>query len=228
MKHLPNALTLINLVAGASGIFFLYADHTNLTLVCAVIALLADVLDGMIARAMGVQSKLGVQLDSLADVVSFGVLPSSILAYDALRCDEYSIWMAPLAMTLAAATALRLAKFNLDTRDHSVFYGLPSPTSAVIVFALLLVSYTEHPWAEYLGCQPAVLIGLIVLLPLLMLSDLRLWSLKGLNKRNGKVILGSLIVVLAVSMALTGTGGILVTAGVYLLLGLLNRLINVY
>ncbi len=171
---------------------------------------------------------MGKELDSLADVISFGALPSAILAYDVVRCEEYGLWMVPFASLVAAGAALRLAKFNLDTRDSSVFYGLPSPASAAIVFSFLLLFYTNHEWAQSFQCQMVLFFGLIILLPLLMLSDIRLWSFKGLQGKNGKAILGLFLAVLAVSVAITGVGGFLITAGVYILLGLLNRLINVY
>ena len=227
-RSIPNTLTLINLIAGGSGVVFIYLDYTLLTLICIAIALIADMLDGAVARSLGAQSELGVQLDSLADVISFGLLPSAILAYDVARCEEYAIWMVPLAMIPAAASALRLAKFNLDTRDHSVFYGLPTPASATIIFGLLLMSYTEHPWLEYFTCEPVLFVGLIVLLPLLMLIDLRLWSLKGLGKPRGKAILGILLAIFAILAATTGSAAISLTVLLYVLFGLLNTLIKVY
>ena len=229
MKHLPNLLTVANAFFGGSAIFFLFQDRVGLTLICIGICLLADLLDGMVARALGVASPLGVQLDSLADVVSFGALPSCVLAWIMLSCGlEMPLWMLSLAFLITAASAWRLAKFNLDQRDHSVFHGLPTPASAMLVFGFLLMVYFEHEWWEVLMCNHVLFFALIILLPLLMLSDLRLWSFKGLSKPGGKVVLGAILLIFAVLALTTGVAAISLTIIAYVVLGLVNTMIKVY
>lgn len=228
-KHIPNLFTVANLFTGSAAIFLLYNGMTWWVLICAALCLIFDVLDGLIARRLNVSSPMGLQLDSLADLVSFGVLPSSILAWLMMDCtDGLPVWAILAAFLIASATAWRLAKFNLDERDHAFFYGLPSPSSGVAVFGLLLMIEAGHQWAEYLMCNNVFFFALVVLLPLLMLSDLRLWSFKGFNRPNGKVILGILLSIFALLVISTGPAAIFLMVMIYVVFGLINKIVKVY
>jgi len=229
LRAIPNFLTLCNLLAGSWGIAALFENKPEITLVLAATCLLLDVLDGLLARRLKVTGALGSQLDSLADLVSFGLLPSCILYVLLKTCQSADVlsWMPYLAFIFGAAVAFRLARFNLDDRDSRVFYGLPSPSAATFVFGLLLMKVTSHVWWENL-CPGNLLYGLILILPVLMLTDLRLWSLKGLQKPNGRWVFLGLLVTAAAAMLLTGAAGILLAISVYLLFGLLNLSFKVY
>jgi CDP-diacylglycerol--serine O-phosphatidyltransferase len=176
---------------------------------------------------LNVTGELGGQLDSLADLVSFGVLPSCILFVLLDGQPQPSSILPYCAFIFGAAVAFRLARFNLDTRKPNVFYGLPSPSAAMWIFGLLLMHTTAHRWWEVLGSN-TVLYGLILLLPVLMLSNLRLWSLKGLGDRGGKWILGGLLVMSLTLFMTTGTAGLVLTVCGYLVFGILNVFIKAY
>ncbi len=228
-QHIPNLVTLANLFVGCAAILFLFNGMTHWVLMSAASCLILDVLDGLIARRLNVTSPLGEQLDSLADMVSFGVLPSCILAWMMMNCTEgLPIWSVLPVFLIATATALRLAKFNLDDRDSAFFYGLPSPSSAVAIFGLLLITVSDHPWADYLSCNNVIFYTLVVLLSLLMLSNLRLWSLKGIDRPNGIIIFGVLLSIFALLIVMTGSAAIFLMVIAYLLFGLINTIVKVY
>jgi len=222
-RAIPNALTMLNLFSGSLGIYLIFNDRPDLTLLAALICLMADMLDGVAARALGVSSELGVQLDSLADVVSFGVLPSCILASLLMGCPgKLTVYLVPAAFLFVCGAALRLAKFNVDTRDRKTFYGLPTPSAAVAVFGILLVIESGHRYAEVFKCNNEIFILLVVLLPPLMLSNLRLWSFKGLREQNGKVILGLFLTIFAALTIWLGVAAIPIMVGLYIFVGLIN------
>jgi CDP-diacylglycerol---serine O-phosphatidyltransferase len=228
-QHIPNLFTLANLFIGNAAILLLFNGMTLWVLICAALCLIFDVLDGLTARNLNVSSKLGAQLDSLADMVSFGVLPACILAWLMMDCqDGLPLWAILPTFLITVATALRLAKFNLDDRDRAFFYGLPSPSSAAAIFALLLIIATDHQWTEYLSCNNVVFFGLVVLLPLLMLSNLRLWSFKGFSRPYGKVIFGILLSIFALLVIMTGSAALFLMVFVYVVFGLINKLVKVY
>jgi len=228
-QHIPNLFTIANLFTGSAAILLLFNGMTRWVLICAALCLIFDIMDGLVARILDVSSDLGEQLDSLADMVSFGVLPACILAWLMLDCEDgIPLWAILTAFLITAATALRLAKFNLDDRDHAFFYGLPSPSSGVAVFGLLLIVTSNHPWSEYLICNSAIFFVVVVLLPLLMLSDLRLWSFKGISRPNGKFILGILLSIFVLLVITTGSAAIFLMVLVYLAFGLINTVVKVY
>jgi CDP-diacylglycerol--serine O-phosphatidyltransferase len=222
-RAIPNALTLLNLLSGSMGIYLLYNDRPDLTLLTILICLAADVLDGALARMLGVSSNLGIQLDSLADVVSFGVLPSCILTWFLVDCvNEPTVYLMPAAFLFVCGAALRLARFNIDTRDRKSFYGLPVPSAALVIFGIMLVIQTGHRYAEVFKCNTEIFILLVVILPPLMLSNIRLWSFKGLGDRNGKAVLGGFLIIFAALVIWLGVAAIPLMVGVYILAGLIN------
>jgi CDP-diacylglycerol--serine O-phosphatidyltransferase len=220
---LPNSLTLLNLLSGSIGIYLIFNERPDLALLTALICLAADMLDGMTARLLGVSSDLGIQLDSLADIVSFGVLPSCILCWMVMDCPgPLTTYLIPASFLFVCGAALRLARFNIDTRDRKMFYGLPTPSAAVAVFGILFVIQSDHKLAEVFNCNPEIFILLILLLPTLMLSNLRLWSFKGLGDKNGKLILVGFLVAFAVMAVWTGAAAIPFMVLLYILAGLIN------
>src|SRR4051812_35201657 len=133
-KHIPNALTLLNLFSGCIGIAACFNNRVTLVPLFIGIALVADFLDGFIARLLNVKSDLGAQLDSLADMVTFGVLPG-VMLYRALGFSMEAMFFPyfPLRYFVFLYTVfacLRLAKFNLDARQTTKFIGLATPAAA--------------------------------------------------------------------------------------------------
>jgi len=187
---LPAALTLANLFCGIYAIIAVYNDDYTDAAIAILLALLLDFLDGAVARLTNTTSDFGIQMDSLADLVAFGVAPGFLVYVYALKPFGRLGWLA--AFTFAACGALRLARFNVTTTkvDKRYFVGLPIPAAAGVIaaFVLFLRESSSFPLfdRELLGPQvtePAALI-LAYLLAFLMVSRLRYRSLKGLELRQ--------------------------------------------
>ena len=228
--NLPNILTLGNLVAGSCAIAALFTHHPVATLILAILCLFLDVLDGFLARRLKTTTELGLHLDSLADLVSFGVLPGCIL-YFLLQavCPNAQLpsWLPYAAFLVTAGVALRLAHYNVDIRERTVFFGLPTPGAATLIFGFLWMYVDQHQWWSFV-CSATFLFSLVIILPLLMLSNIRLWSLKGLPERNGKLILFALLSVFALLMLVIGSAGVSLMVVVYIVFGIINHYLKLY
>ncbi|MCX7728225.1 MAG: CDP-diacylglycerol--serine O-phosphatidyltransferase [Bacteroidia bacterium] len=140
---LPNFITLINLLCGSIGIIELVNERYEHVIILVFISLFADFLDGLVARILKAQSAIGKDLDSLADLITFGLLPSIVL-YHLAEQQEHSIWNF-LCFSVVIFSAIRLAKFNHDTRQSYYFIGLPTPANALFILSLLIFVIHEHP-----------------------------------------------------------------------------------
>ena len=136
-KHIPNSITCCNLICGCIATKFAFEGQASLALLFIILGAVFDFFDGMSARLLSVSSPIGKELDSLADDVTFGVAPSAMVFYE-LSVMVYPAFLAPvssllpyLAFVMAAFSALRLAKFNLDERQSMGFIGLPTPANAL-------------------------------------------------------------------------------------------------
>lgn len=179
MKNIPNFITSLNLLAGCLAcVMSLQYDHYVGAFVFIVFASIFDFLDGLAARALNAYSKIGAELDSLADVVSFGVAPGCMIyAFLTQVTADTSLSAVPfIAFILPIFTALRLAKFNVDTRQTSSFLGLPVPASglfwASLIPAISAVSF------ENLTTFISIIIILLIVFCLLMVSEIPMFSLK--------------------------------------------------
>ena len=133
-KHLPNTITCCNLISGCIATYFAFLADFPMALLFIVIGAVFDFFDGMTARLLHVSSPIGKELDSLADDITFGFAPSAIVfAYLQPMCQ----WLAFGAFIMAAFSALRLAKFNLDERQATSFIGLPTPANALFWASLI-------------------------------------------------------------------------------------------
>lgn len=220
-KQLPNLFTLANLIFGCIAIvlalqtqtIIIYAgedfsssfdipENLSLAALCLFAAAAVDFLDGFVARMCKVSSEMGKQLDSLADVVSFGAAPGVIL-YQLLRMSfmreenglNVSIaWLLP-AFIVTAAAAYRLAKFNLDTTQSYGFKGVPTPAAGLLIASLPLILHYGSGLINVneLLVNKWLLYGLIVLLSWLMVSNLPILAMKfkdfSLSNNMPKVIL---------------------------------------
>jgi CDP-diacylglycerol--serine O-phosphatidyltransferase len=144
--NIPNFLTLINLFSGCLAVVFLFSYHADYVIWCMLVSLVADFFDGMAARAFKSASDIGKELDSLADIVSFGVVPGAVFFYLLFNTAKVNYTAeSELQMTLYAGlgfvftlfAALRLAKFNTDTRQSVDFIGLATPAATIYVVGLL-------------------------------------------------------------------------------------------
>ncbi len=203
---LPSALTLGNLFCGFYALIAIYNDDYRTAALSIMLAAVFDTLDGGVARMTGATSELGIQLDSLADLVSFGVAPG-LLAY-VMALKPYG-WVGALAaFAFAACGAFRLARFNVQTHvtDKRYFVGLPIPAAAAVVATFVLFMKESSAVVVYgrelvppEATAAGVLLGMYAL-GFLMVSRLRYRSLKGLEvkKRRPATILTTLLLVLVV------------------------------
>ena len=134
-KHIPNTITCCNLTSGCIATFWAFQGRCDLALLFIVIGAVFDFFDGMSARLLGVSSPIGKELDSLADCITFGFAPSAIV-YEYLRPDTELLPF--VVFIMAAFSALRLAKFNLDERQALGFIGLPTPANALFWGSLIV------------------------------------------------------------------------------------------
>ena len=180
-KHIPNTLTCCNLVSGCVATVFALGGQLGLALMFIVIGAVFDFFDGMSARLLGVSSPIGKELDSLADCVTFGVAPATIVFFE-LSVLDYPQWLEPLrgvlpffAYVMAAFSALRLAKFNLDERQAMGFIGLPTPANALFWGSLVVGMGSVLESSPY---TVFAVLALVVVSSLVMVSELPMFALK--------------------------------------------------
>lgn len=171
-RHLPNALTSCNLLCGCFGIVELMNGVPYYGIWFLGAACVFDFLDGFAARMLKVSSPLGKELDSLADMVTFGVYPA-LYTFEGLRYFHHP-WIHYVALLLVVCSALRLAKFNVDERQIDGFIGLATPANAlfIITFPDLFQLAGLHDY----GAAPPIIVTL--LFSWLMISPIRLFALK--------------------------------------------------
>jgi CDP-diacylglycerol--serine O-phosphatidyltransferase len=228
MKNIPNLFTLLNLFFGCiavililqNGIAIMYnadgvqyigtPEKVGIASLFIGLAALVDFLDGLIARLFKAVSPIGKQLDSLADVVSFGVAPGMIL-YQFLRMsigrqenglDASVLWYLP-ALIIPCAGAYRLARFNIDDSQQYGFKGVPIPAAGLLIASLPLIYwYSSNEWLTGILLNKWVLYGIILLVAWLMVSDLPLMALKfkdhSLKGNLPKLVLVVLAIIAAV------------------------------
>src|SRR5574344_2866391 len=179
-RIIPNSLTSCNLISGCVAVTCALGGQPEMALLFIIIGAIFDFFDGMSARLLGVSSTIGKELDSLADDVTFGVAPASMV-FNLLTVTEYPSFMEftrPVlpffAFVIAAFSALRLAKFNLDERQTSSFIGLPTPANALFWASLITGTSLEDHGTVVL---PLVL-GLIILCCYLLIAEIPMFALK--------------------------------------------------
>ena len=194
-RYIPNTITCCNLICGciAAGCAFYGQYHYAVLMI--VLGAVFDFFDGMVARALGVSSSIGKELDSLADVVTFGVAPSAIIFYlfhevhypDLLTSIDFSLFtfhfslkrlLPYTAFIMAAFSALRLAIFNLDERQHQQFIGLPTPANALFWGSLVL---GQHAFLTSLKFNAVFLFLFMLLFCMLLVSEVPMLALKFKN-----------------------------------------------
>ena len=200
---IPNSITMGNLLMGCLGIVYSLSpdpQHFYWGMSCVIMAAILDFFDGLVARALGVSSALGAQLDSLADVVSFGVVPA-IWAYQLLPSDCGCRF---IPFIIAIGAAYRLARFNLDTQAMEHFKGLPVPASAMIWVALLGLHQHQVNVAGA-GLSDIAIISMSIFTTFLMVSTTPLLNLKFKGmKWQGQEIKWILLIACITSFALIG------------------------
>ncbi|PRY10442.1 CDP-diacylglycerol--serine O-phosphatidyltransferase [Pontibacter ummariensis] len=185
-KHIPNAITCLNLFSGCLALYFAFQGNLVYTAYLVGIAAVFDFLDGMLARVLKAYCEIGKQLDSLADMVSFGVVPGTVMFILFQRSGVplfgISAELLPFSgFLITVFSALRLAKFNIDTRQTTSFIGLPTPACTIFVASLPLILEHGSLLHYEVILNPLVLLVLTFLLSYLLVAELPLFALKFSN-----------------------------------------------
>lgn len=185
-KHIPNTITSMNLLSGIMGVIFALEGHLEWALPMMVLAAVFDFCDGLAARLLDAHSPIGGELDSLADLVSFGVLPSLML-YKVMPADT-PVVVRFLPLFVAVMSAVRLAKFNVDDRQTRGFLGLPTPAAALLCGALCC--YCCHAPVAFLStwvAGPVFVPLLSVILSALLVCEIPMFSFK-MHKDDSRML----------------------------------------
>ena len=219
-NNIPNAITSLNLLFGCMACIMAltpscFVTTYRLAFLFIALSAVADFLDGLVARLLHAVSAIGKELDSLADLVSFGLAPALIL-YSMMSPDN-DLW-AWFALMLPVFGALRLARFNVDTNQATTFTGLPIPANAIF-----WIGFTD--WYAQHTCPLWIVLALIVALSLLMVCPLRMFSLKMHNlsslRENWAQYLQ--VVTTVVFVVLLGLPGLAAAIALYVLLSIIKR-----
>lgn len=194
-KHIPNAITLLNLLSGLIALVYAFDDNLQMAFLWVCMGIFFDFWDGFTARILKVSSPLGVQLDSLADMVTSGVVPGVVMYqmlahiqenYDAYNVTEDTFYMklVPfIGFIITLGSCMRLAKFNIDTRQTDSFIGLPTPANALFILSIpMIMARTEFDFLIDLFSNPYVLVVISIFSAFIMNAELPLFSLKTKNK----------------------------------------------
>ena len=232
-KHIPNTITSMNLLAGIMGVICAVYGIPDWALICMLLAAVFDFCDGLAARLLKAYSPIGKELDSLADMVSFGVLPA-LLIMNCMQEQGVPTWLCYIALFIAVMSAIRLAKFNVDTRQTTDFLGVPTPTCA-----LLCASFSA-----YVSAQPdgflAHLAGTVWFLPLvsialglLLVSEIPMFGMKVAKghklldaKRIVFLVLSVLILVIGIVLKVHLSLSVLLIFCLYILVNLVVRVVK--
>ena len=234
-RNIPNIITLANLTCGLLSIIFAFQGNLKLAALCIFAGAFFDFFDGLAARLLKVSGELGKQLDSMADMVTFGVAPGMILFHFMYYLNHDIIFRIAntdnlffpelLALLIPIFSAYRLANFNIDTRQTTSFIGLPTPALAIFIAALPLIDFNQFPM--FINLQLLTVIS--VILPLLLVVNLPLFSLKYSKNENLNTRLNIFRIILILSTVVLFSvfqfAAIPFIVILYLILSLLNNIL---
>lgn len=241
-KSIPNIITSLNLLSGSIAVILIFEGFLHLAAIMVLIASVFDFLDGLAARLLNAYSAIGKELDSLADMVSFGLAPALMVysmmkqALSAGASDGYSFLLLPLlALIIAVFSALRLAIFNVDDRQSTEFIGLPTPANAIFFISLPLVIYYGAPnhflnqFFSSITSSFTVLLILSAVFSFLLVSPFPLFSLKFSNLSFKSNSIRYIFVILSLVLTLlVGVYALPLIIITYILLSLSVALIRKY
>lgn len=233
-KHIPNIITCCNLLCGCMATYVAFMSVSKpgpyylIVAFCFILGgAVFDFFDGFTARLLGVSSPIGKELDSLADVITFGLSPAAIV-FDVLCwiLPEAYAWAAAVALLIAPFSALRLAKFNLDTRQTMGFIGLPTPANALFWGGLALTLKQHCTWCEENAVLVSILLVVGVLLSCwLLVCEVPMFALKfhDFSWKNNRLRF-SFILASAAIIVLTQWMGLAIVVVLYIVLSILQSL----
>ena len=236
-RHIPNTITCCNLLSGCVAAMFAFKGMYPIAFALIIAGAVFDFFDGLSARALGVSSPIGKELDSLADVITFGFAPGTMVFSWLGECVDaqlvrgnlqFSIFNFQLiqvvpfaAFLLVAFSALRLAKFNVDERQTNSFIGLPTPANALFWGALVIGSHDKMVTQPY---GWVLILALVLLFSWLLVSEIPMFSLKFKNQswKSNRTAYIFLLVSL-VLLILLGLNGLSAVIGWYIILSVLTQ-----
>ena len=233
LKQLPNLCTIINLSLGFFSILLASSNQILLAAIFILVASFFDFLDGFLAKKLNASSELGKQLDSLADLVTFGVAPAFLIYLLLIDLPQiYSPYANYIVVLIPIFSALRLAKFNVDDSQKNNFLGLPTPANALFFVSIIIYMETSS-FSVNDGFNPyGLIISFIILFSFLMTSKISFFSFKFINYKWGDnkirylFLLGSVILTfVAIFMCLMSLT-IAIIIFLYLILSLVNNIIK--
>lgn len=223
-KHIPNFITLLNLFCGSIAVIFAVNGNMLATALFVFLGIFFDFFDGLLARKLNVQSELGLQLDSLADMVTSGLVPGLVMFY-LLELSNINSYLPYLGLLITLASAYRLANFNIDENQSDSFIGLPTPANALLILSLpLIMEFQNNEVMNAIILNKWFLIGITLLSCYLLNANIKLialkfknWSFKD-NKARYIVILLSIILLVIFQFAAIP---LIITS--YIIISLLNK-----
>ena len=179
-KHIPNLLTISNLICGCVALYFTFQGELVITAYLIGLAAIFDFMDGAVARLLNVSNSIGKELDSLADMVSFGLVPGTVVFHllEESQLSQYSF----VALVIPILSAFRLAKFNIDKNQNENFLGLPTPANCLVFVSIpLITTFNSESRIAYLFEIPEILLITTILMSLALVSRINMFSLKFKN-----------------------------------------------
>ncbi|VXC32067.1 Phosphatidylserine synthase [Flavobacterium sp. 9AF] len=216
-KFIPNTLTLFNLLSGLIAIICVFNNFYDHAFIFVCLGIFFDFWDGFLARKLDAQSPIGLQLDSLADMVTSGVVPGVMLykLFDTIQQNQpeymlteetFYMGVVPyLGLLIPLASCYRLANFNIDTRQTNSFIGLPTPANALFIMSIPMIQYVDnYQWLTDALDNPYVLLGITLLSTYLLNAEIPLFALKfkTFSWKEAKLQISFLIVALALLLML--------------------------
>lgn len=240
IKSIPNTITTLNIVAGSVSIAMAFEGQLFLSVVFVFLAALFDFMDGMAARLLNAYSEIGKQLDSLADIVSFGIAPAAFLfsvlkiilfgsqeipQIDTIELMDFIILITPVFVPVLSA--IRLAKFNIDKRQTESFLGLAVPANAIFLVSLYFIFNQSNLVSSFLISHTWIIAFIIVGFSLLLVTEIPMFSMKvkNLNWKNNEIRYIFLIISVFLLLTLKAFAVPLIIV-LYILISLINNLIT--
>jgi CDP-diacylglycerol--serine O-phosphatidyltransferase len=227
--HIPNFITLLNLFSGSIAVIYALEGQMKLTALFLCLGIFFDFFDGLLARKLKVQSELGVQLDSLADMVTSGLVPGLVLFY-LLGLAPQPSWethnlLPYFGLLVTLASAYRLAKFNISDNQSDAFIGLPTPANALLIIALpLILDFQNSDAINAIILNPWFLIGVTILSCFLLNAPIKLIALKfktwNFKDNASRYILILLSLVLLIVFQFAGIPLVIIS---YIILSLMSK-----
>ena len=191
VKYIPNTITSMNLLCGVLGVIATFSGRLDAAFCLMLAAAVCDFLDGFSARLLKAYSDIGKELDSLSDMVSFGVLPS-LMMYSLVNQMNPGSWLRFAPLAVAVFSGLRLAKFNVDERQTESFIGLATPSCAILCgsLAYYVTKCPQSTLAAWAGLKWSIPV-MSVILSALLVSEIPMFSMKFKKGADGKVKIGT-------------------------------------